>query len=487
MDPIPDWGLWRTAGDRPTVATRTLYVRGLALVHLIALLSLWWQIHALIGSEGILPLSELLEAAHRQLGSGAWWRLPSLLWAYPTDLGLHGLCALGVVLSAALLAGFPIEGPVLILLWAVYLSLSSAGQIFLGYQWDALLLEATATAALVARWHPHQAEPPAWAWWLQRWLLFRLMFFAGWVKLASGDPSWSGLTALDVHFWTQPLPNPLSRLAHHGPGWLHAAGVVATLGIELVLPWLVLAGRRGRAIAASGFALLMGALALTGNYGFFQLLTVILCLSLLDDHHLGKLLPGRWIQGLGAAQRRGLHLGLPIAALMVGISLLQIVGPHRLPGWGQATLRTLAPLRSVNRYGLFARMTTDRPEIVLEGSDDGGQTWRELHLRHKPGPVDRLPPQVAPHMPRVDWQMWFAALGSCRDNLWLVQLMRRIVEGRGAIDGLFAPGTFETGYPDAVRAIHYRYAFSEPGTGVVWQRTRLGLYCPSPVFRPPTP
>ncbi len=462
----------------PTVLTRTLYVRGLALVHLVAIASFWWQAAALVGDDGILPMASYLDATWRRLGAGAWLELPTVLWMWPTATALHALCGTGMVIALALLLGFPLEGPALLLLWATYLSLSSVGQQFMGFQWDALLVEATFTAMLVAQWLPKPTEPPRWAWWIQWWLVFRLMFFAGVVKLASGDPTWADWTALDVHFWTQPLPNPLSRWAHHWPGWLHQAGVGLTFLVELALPFAILLGRRGRLAAFASFVALMGMLAATGNYGFFPLLSVVLCLSLLDDGHLASVLPRRLVDHVGAAERRGTHLGLPVALAIVALSGLRSVDYRSLPGWGRQVVQLAAPFRTVNPYGLFAVMTTDRVEIVLEGSDDGGATWRELHLRHKPGPVDRVPTQVAPHMPRVDWQLWFASLGTCRQNPWVVQLLHRVADGSEAVEPLFVRGTFDGGHPELVRAVAWRYTFSAPGSDVVWDRERLGLYCP---------
>lgn len=453
------------------VALRAVYVRGLGLVHLVAIGSLWVQLEALIGERGILPVAPALRA-----GNPRWLEAPTLLWWWPD--GMHALSAAGVALAVALVAGLPFEGPALLGLWAIYLSLCTAGQVFLHFQWDGLLLEATLAATLVARWHPRPSTPPRWAWWLQWWLAFRLMFFGGLVKLTSGDPTWRDLTALDFHFFTQPLPNPISRWVHHWPAWLHAAGVVVTFVVELALPFAIPFGRRARLAVFAGCSALMGMLALTGNYGFFQLLSVVVLLTLLDDGFLP-----RWVRDRVARPvRDAWPVGWPVAAGMVALSFGWIVGYERLPRWGQRALEVAAPFRSVNPYGLFAVMTTERPEVQLEGSWDGGATWRELDLRYKPGSdLARVPPQVAPHMPRVDWQLWFAALGDCRRNAWVVHLMRRVVEG-GPVEDLFREGTFADGPPGHVRAVLYRYAF---GTGSVWVRQRVGPYCPTVERRSP--
>lgn len=450
----------------PTTRVRGLYVRGIGLVHVIAFASLWWQIQGLVGSDGIVPFAELFASAEAQIGPDAGWSFPGLLWWFRSDGALHLVCAAGVLLGGAVLLGAPYAGPQLLALAGLYLSVSSAGWVFLRFQWDTLLVETSVVAAFVGSWRWHPREPSLFAWVLHWWLLFRLMFFAGWVKLASGDPTWANFTALDVHFWTQPLPNPLSRVAHAAPRWLHQALVGFTFAVELVLPFAILAGRRGRLAVFVGFTALMLGLATTGNYGFFQLLSIVLAISVLDDHHL----PGK--PSSGAAP----PASWPSVALGSGLVVLSLIQIAR-PAWGTSVLAATAPLRIVNRYGLFATMTTDRPEILLEGSTDG-RTWRPLPLRYKPGALDRPPPQVAPHMPRLDWQMWFAALGTCRRNPWLVRLMQEVANGNPRMDSFFVAGTFDEDRPTRVRAIRARYTFTDLGHDDVWSRTRLGPYCP---------
>ncbi|MEN0064259.1 MAG: lipase maturation factor family protein [Myxococcota bacterium] len=469
-------GRLRRLLERPaTTGVRTLYIRGLALVHVIAFLSVWGQAQALIGHDGLAPFAELFAAAEAQLGPEAPWALPSVLWLSPTDTALHVACGLGTLVAFAILAGAPFAGPLLLGLAILYVSLSSAGWVFYNFQWDTLLVETTVVAAFVAPWRRDAPEPPLAAWLLQWWLLFRLMFFAGVVKLTSGDPTWANFTALDVHFWTQPLPNPLSRLAHFAPGWLHAVGVGGTFVVELGLPFLILAGRHARWVAFVGFTGLMLGLTVTGNYGFFQLLSIVLALTLLDDEHLAwfgcrpRPMPPRPPFGRTAAITAGVAL--------FTLSVLQLVPASRRPEVGQQALQVVRPFRIVNRYGLFANMTTDRPEVIFEGSTDQGATWTELPLRYKPGPLDRVPPQVAPHMPRLDWQLWFAALGDCRRHPWVVRLMREVANGNPRMDGFFRPGTFDEGRPAWVRAVRYRYTFAPFGEGRVWNRVRLGPYC----------
>lgn len=462
-----------------TRLVRWLFLRGLAATHLIALLSLWWQIDALVGPDGILPLAPWLEALRDHYGGPIPGRLPTLAWVWPSMTALHLQCAIGVAIAVALLVTRIPEGPGLLALAAIYLSVSTAGRLFWQFQWDTLLVEATVTALVVARWSRRDREPPVVAQALTWWLAFRVLFLGGIVKLTSGDPQWSNLTALDVHFFTQPLPNPLSRAAHHLPAVLRQAGVAATLIVELVLPWLIVFGRRGRAVVFAAGTALMTGLALTGNYGFFQLLTVVVLLPLLDDAHLGH--DDRAAPAVSAPAVTALAGSLFVLSALH--SPTRIVSPTALPSWWQAIVHRTAPFRVANPYGLFAVMTDRRPEIVFEVTTDG-RTWRELALAAKPGPVDRVPAQVAPHMPRLDWQLWFAALGRCERNPWVMALMHRMVDGPGPVARLFPPGSFDGPPILAVRAQRYDYRFAPWGSDAVWTRQPLGLYCPV-VVRPP--
>jgi hypothetical protein len=271
----------------PRWRVRRWILRGLGITHVIAFASLGVQIRGLVGTDGILPAQELLAGIRGHFGASAWPVLPTLFWwISPSDTALAASCALGAALGLATALGF---APPLALAgaWALYLSLCSIGNVFLNYQWDALLLEATAIAIGLA---PGQLRPrdaprvrvPALAIWLLRLLVVRLFWFSGYVKLASGDPIWHSLTALGFHFFTQPLPAWTSLLAHALPPVALRAATAATLAIELVLPLAALGPRPGRLAAFAGFVALQLGIAATGNYGYFNLLTCVLCIALLD-------------------------------------------------------------------------------------------------------------------------------------------------------------------------------------------------------------
>jgi lipase maturation factor 1 len=387
---------------------------------------------------------------------------------------------------------------VLPLLWAFYLSLTTIGQVFLGYQWDALLLETGLLAILLAplglrpRWDAEPAAPAS-AVWLLRWLLFRLMFGSGVVKLRSGDQAWRTLTALRVHYETQPLPTWVGWYAHQLPGWFQTFSTAVMFAVELGAPFLIFAGRRGRRIACAAFVGLQLLIAATGNYCFFNLLTIALCLLLLDDDAL----PPKWrpspststlagSEGPRPASARWLRGLLATAGVVsFALSLVIVADTVGLPvPWPRAVLSAfdaVSPFRSVNSYGLFAVMTMSRPEIIVEGSADG-EIWRPYVFRWKPGDVTRRPAFVAPYQPRLDWQMWFAALGTCESNAWFVRFVDRLLEGSPPVVGLLAENPFPAEPPQMIRATLYDYRFTRIGEAEArsawWRRKELGPYCP---------
>lgn len=476
--------------NRFTVAI-ALFLRLLALVHLIAFVSFWTQLEALVGSRGLLPATRYFAAVHEQLGStfAAFAQLPSLCWFFGTETFLHVLCAAGVALSLLLFAGIA-PAVCLFLLWFAYLSLNYAGQIFFNFQWDTLLLETTLLAVFLAPWkwlplwRPH--EPPPIARLLLWWLLFRLMFFAGYVKLASGDPTWRDLSALTFHHETQPLPTPLGWFAHQMPAWWHRAACAGMFVIELFVPFFLFTTRALRHNAAFLLAALMVAVALTGNYTFFNLLAIALCVLCFDDAALARLLPSRLSSqlrgaspgGLPAASRAQKLIAAPFAAFVFVYTLVQAFGGA--PGF-RPLAGAIGPFRSLNNYGLFAVMTNPRPELVFEGSADG-RTWLAYEFPHKPGALDRRPTWVAPHQPRLDWQLWFAALGSPQQNPWVLAFCEHLLRGTPEVLSLLHHNPFPAKPPRHIRIVRYEYHFTDFATraasGHWWRRTPIDFYIP---------
>jgi len=450
--------------------------------------SLAVQIQGLAGSRGILPAHTLLEWIRPRAGIERYWMAPTLFWLGDGDVALGAVSVAGAALSALLLVGLaPV--PILVSLWALYLSLAVVSQVFLGYQWDALLLETGLLAVFLApggAWpRPgRESPPPPVAVWLFRWLLFRLMFGSGLVKLLSGDPTWRGLTALRYHYWTQPLPTWIGWYAAHMPDWAHTASAGAMFAIELGAPFLLFAPRRFRRLAFPPLVGLQVLIALTGNYAFFNLLAVALCLFALEDADLPR--RGRaWFPPPPEGRRPFWPRAVlyPVAAVIALVSAGEMMATLGVspPAPVRALRRVVAPLWSINSYGLFAVMTTTRPEIVIEGSDDG-VAWKAYEFKWKPGDLTRRPAFVAPHQPRLDWQMWFAALGTCEDNPWFLQFLARLLEASPPVLALMARNPFPDRPPRFVRSQLYEYTPTDLETrrreGVWWRREARGDYCP---------
>lgn len=497
--------LWGNHVERSAdFLTRWLFLRGLGVVYLIAFVSLWLQIGGLIGSHGILPATEFMSQARAAveshgLGLDRFRLLPTLCWISSSDTALHFQCALGAALAVALIAG--LAPPVCLGgMWLLYLSLATIGQDFLGFQWDNLLLETGLLAIFFAPRQilprPAREKPPSRAaLWLLRLLLFKLMFLSGVVKLASGDPLWRNLTALARHYETQPLPNPFAWYFHQMPLPFHKTSCWTMFVIELAAPFLLFAPRRPRMIGGLPIAALQLFILLTGNFTFFNWLTLVLCVLAFDDFTWAALLPRKLASLYSAAITKTTPPpafrweNIPqaiLAFLMAIISLALIFSSFgALIFWSKpvvATYRWIAPFRSINSYGLFAVMTPDRPEIIIEGSADVRE-WKPYFFRHKPGALDRRPTFVAPHQPRLDWQMWFAALSDPRDNPWFLKFCLRLLQGSPEVLALLDTDPFPTAPPKYIRARLYDYHFTTRAerrrTGDWWKRELKGEYLPS--------
>ena len=486
--------LWGTHTERTTFyLSRWLFLRGLGCIYLIAFLSLWVQIHGLIGSNGILPAEQYLAAVRQQIGTEGYYLLPTLFWLNPSDACLHFLCAGGVVLSLILIAGF-LPTATLIGLWMFYLSLVTVGQAFLSFQWDVLLLEIGFLAIFFAPLRIRDAftrvsETSGAFLWLLRWLLFRLMFASGFVKLAS-DAVWRDLTALNFHYETQPLPTWFGWYAHQLPEWLHKVSVIGMFAVELVIPFLIFAPRRLRTVGCIGLSGLQVLILLTGNYCFFNLLTIALCLLLIDDVTWKGLLSKRFMPRFQSAEdspHRYRRVCIAAVAMLLFVLSGVRFGGQLFRDVQFPDLAWMRPFRSVNTYGLFADMTESRPEIIVEGSNDR-ITWETYRFRWKPGELTTAPKWVAPHQPRLDWQMWFAALrGSYRNTPWFPHFIGGLLQGKPEVLQLLAENPFPDTPPRYIRATLYDYHFTDIATkrseGTWWYRERKGLYCPAVSLR----
>lgn len=449
-----------------------LFLRLLAAIYLIAFASLAVQITGLIGAQGILPLGGYLAAVSKTLGPGGYWTVPTVFWLSHGDWFLKAVCIAGVAMAVLLLPGM-LKGiwERLLLggLYVLYLSLCSAGQDFLSFQWDSLLLETGFLAIFLGNSKIVVL--------LFRWLLFRLIFLSGVVKLSSHDPVWSNWTALAFHYVTQPLPTTLAWYMFQLPLGFQRFSTAFTLAIELGIPFLFFAFRPWRFFGAGVALFLQVLIFLTGNYTFFNLLTMSLSVLLFDDRALERLrLPARESCTKMAAV-------IPVAVLISVLSLSEL---HQMffdaPFDSEnALVRGAGPFQIANTYGLFASMTVTRPEIVVQGSADG-VTWLDYAFRYKPGDLRQPPHWVAPYQPRLDWQMWFAALSDYRATPWFTNFMVRLLQGSPDVLGLLATNPFPSAPPKYVRAELFDYSFTDfatrRATGDWWRRSPRGLYFP---------
>ncbi|HLI34774.1 MAG TPA: lipase maturation factor family protein, partial [Terriglobia bacterium] len=387
------WLLWGRQLDPPSYfLTRWVFLRLLGIVYLVAFLSLWPQIAGLAGAHGILPAQDFLASVARNIGPERYRLFPTLAWLTAGDGFLKFLAGGGALVSVLLILGIA-SGPLLVALWVFYLSLVTVGQDFMSFQWDILLLEAGFLAIFLAPWsglEGHwkkrqekiaQPAPSKTVVWLLRWLLFRLVFLSGCVKLLSHDASWRNLTALAYHYETQPLPTPVAWYAFQLPLWVQKCSTAGVFVLELGVPFLIFAPRRLRLMGCGLLISFQILIAITGNFAFFNLLTITLCLLLLDDQFLRSILPhslvGRALpqpeQARASAPKR---IGLAVLAVVIlfgSVTLFAATlwGARSVPRAALEATGWLEPFHIVSSYGLFAVMTTTRPEIIIQGSNDG--------------------------------------------------------------------------------------------------------------------
>ena len=469
--------LFQPAGEHQ--ATAWLFLKLLSLIYFVAFLSLFGEITGLVGTQGILPVEAMLENAANQLGHSAWLYFPTLFWFNASDMALLAATITGVLLSLTLLIGFQPRLS-LIALFILYLSLAHAGQIFLNFQWDYLLLESGFLAIFLVN------NPSRITILLFHWLLFRLRFLSGVSKLVSGDPSWSGLTALKHYFEAQPLPHTGAWFAHQLPEWLLQAGVLLTFFSELIVPFFIFLPRRFR-IAAAVITILMQLLIIaTSNHNFVNLLTIMLCLFLLDDRIVGKILPSHRLQGqVATATSSGWqHNTIPAlaAALIIFSSVPRAVSlstASSLPTDLNRAIRLVNRFGIGNTYHVFPVMPTERIELEIEGSDDG-QNWQAYVFKWKPGPPDRRPAFIVPHQPRLDWMIWFVPAQRMQTSFWFDAFMQRLWEGAPQVTALLRVNPFIDKPPAFLRVMAYRYQFAtweeREQSGNWWQRELIGEF-----------
>ncbi|WP_035253736.1 lipase maturation factor family protein [Agrococcus lahaulensis] len=470
---------------------RQVLQRGTAAIFAIAFLSTLLQFPALLGERGLQP-------APRYIAAGGLEGVPSIFRWHYSDRFLRILCLVGIAISLALVTGFLQSGPpwapmlAFLTLWIVYLSILPIGQTFYGFGWELLLCEA---GFLVAFLGSDDHAPPALTILLIVWLVFRLEFGAGMIKLRGGS-EWRDLTALMYHHETQPMPGPLSRLAHLAPAWWHKLEVLGNHFAQLIAPWVLVVavlgsvaagaiGREGPAagislafaavatVAAAVMILTQGWLVITGNFAWLNWITIVLGFAAVDDRVVARFVPA-W-PSTREYEPTPVWFGILTIVLFVGYAWLSIPSVRNLFSRRQLMNASFNRWRLANAYGAFGTVTKQRDEIVIEGTleaEPRDGDWVEYEFKGKPGDVRRVPGWFAPYHLRLDWLMWFLALGA--RGPWFRMLLVRLLEADRPTLRLLARDPFGGRRPTWVRARVYRYRFAtreeKRATGQVWMR-----------------
>jgi hypothetical protein len=457
--------------------TRLVIQRGLAFVYLIAFIAVIHQFKPLLGEHGLLPVPQFVNQVR-------FTKSPSIFFWFPTNFAFDLFGWIGVALSLFAISGFSEKFGNLIsavtwgALWLIYLSFVNVGQTFYAFGWETLLLESGFLAIFLGS---EKTTPSFLVILLFNWLLFRLMFGAGLIKIR-GDTCWRDLTCLEYHYETQPMPNPFSWYFHWLPVWIHKTGVLFNHFTELVVPFAYFAPSPISAVAGLITLFFHSWLFASGNFSFLGILTMVLALSTFSDSWLKHVIP---IHPPEIAPPSPLYLSavLGLTVLVVALSFYPV---RNMISQNQLMNASFEPLHLVNTYGAFGAITRLRYEVIVEGTDEPVLTWatrwREYEFIGKPGDVRRTPPQIAPYHLRLDWLMWFAAFSSPDQHPWFISFLEKLLEGDKSVLGLLRCNPFPDEPPKFVRALLYEYHFTTPEerrqTGAIWNRKLIGLYFP---------
>ncbi|GAA1909948.1 lipase maturation factor family protein [Streptantibioticus ferralitis] len=463
--------------------TRLVLQRSLAALYFVAFLVAANQFRALLGERGLLPIPRFLAWA-------PFRRAPSLFHLHYSDRFFAFVAWTGAVLSAAIVAGaadlVPLWASMLLwlALWVLYLSIVNVGQLWYGFGWESLLLEAGFLAVFLGN---SRTAPPVLVLWLFRWLVFRVEFGAGLIKLR-GDPCWRDLTCLYYHHETQPMPGPLSWFFHHLPEPLHRAEVAGNHFAQLVLPFALFTPQPIASVAAGLIIVTQLWLVASGNFAWLNWLTIVIALAAIDGSRAAEVLPLPKPPALPAAP---LWYEVLVLAFVAGVVVLSYWPARNLVSRGQMMNYSFNRFHLVNAYGAFGSINRIRTEIVVEGTDEQEITpdtvWREYEFKGKPGDPKRLPRQWAPYHLRLDWLMWFAGMSSIYAESWFLPFAAKLLHNDPPTIKLLRTNPFRGSPPTYVRARLYEYRFSGWRelrlTGAWWERTLIREYLPPITLR----
>lgn len=445
----------------------------LGCIYLCALVPFLFQIRALIGSEGILPVADHLNQLKTYLGKRYYLRVPTLFWIHWSDTALMSVVIAGIVLATLLVFGAP-PALILPLLYLLYLSIINVGQDFLSFGWELFLMEITVNTFLLT----FSESPNPIAWVSINLLLFRFHFEGGIVKLLSKDRNWLNLTGVCFHYESQPLPNTLAWYAHKLPRWFNKLSCFLMLAIEIVIVFGILGTdtiRFGTFLSLVGLQLMIW---LTGNFSYLNHMTAVLCVILVSNSYFPAFF------SVPSFEPASLPVNLLISIASLFLIILQTLKliHHFVPSASLEILeRYLYRYFIANRYGIFAVMTTTRYEIVIEGSEDG-VVWKEYTFRYKPSEIHRRPRRISPYQPRIDWQAWFLPFSSFSREPWFQSFLICLLQNNARVLRLLRDNPFPDKPPLYIRALAYDYTFSDAATkratGAWWQRRLVQSYTP---------
>ncbi len=472
---------WFTAEDY-TLA-RLVFQRALAAVYLVAFLVALNQFRALLGDAGLLPVRGFLRGS-------SFRRSPSIFHWHYSDRFFMAVAASGAVLAGATVLGLtevlplPLAVLVWLVLWALYLSIVNVGQRWYAFGWESLLLEAGFIAVFLGNTSVAPALPVLIA---LRWLLFRLEFGAGLIKMR-GDACWRDLTCLYYHHETQPMPGPLSWYFHHLPKPLHRVEVAANHLTQLVIPFGLFLPQPVAGTCAVIMLVTQLWLVVSGNFAWLNWLAIVLTFLVIPDDWWQTALPFLSTPPSVDAPVWWVVIGCGLGAAVAILSWYPVTN---MLSRRQAMNASFNAWHLVNTYGAFGSVSQVRFEIVIEGTDDptGETGWREYEFRGKPGDVRRRPRQFAPYHLRLDWLMWFAALSPSYAQPWFPRLVRRLLDGDRDVTRLLRHDPFPDAPPARIRARRYRYRYTtweeRRRDGAWWHREPAGEFMPMTPASPP--
>lgn len=457
--------------------SRFIIQRGLGFIYLIAFLVAINQFRPLLGENGLLPVPRFLKRL-------SFKRAPSIFHWHYSDTFFAVVAWFGFFLSLVAVSGLSDSGPlwlsmmVWFALWALYLSIVNVGQLFYGFGWESLLLEAGFYAIFMGPLHYHM---PLLMIFLIRWLVFRVEFGAGLIKMR-GDQCWRDLTCMHFHHETQPMPNPLSRLFHLMPEPLHKVETFFNHLVQLGAVWLLFLPQPYATAGASFVIVSQAYLIISGNYAWLNWMTLILGFSGISDAYLQYVIPLE----IPANPAAPWPFQLMIVVLAAAVAYMSIGPVKNMISSRQRMNASFNPLHLVNTYGAFGSVTRNRYEIIIEGTSeetiDAETEWKAYEFKGKPGAPARIPPQIAPYHLRLDWQIWFAAMSGIRSNPWLLKFISKLLKNDKACIKLLRDNPFKNSPPNYIRAKLFHYQFTNrkelKKTGCWWKRKFKRIYLP---------